>query len=190
MWQAAHDRIAAARTTCFQTTGGQAGGRPISGIESKYLLTGFLECEACGGNLIVRNRGLKTGRRLTYNCGTHFLRGQAACANNVVVRMDDTDETVLAALEHDILLPEVVDQAIGRAVARLQPGMEEFDTKRETLEKQLADLEAQLVNLTTAVADGGDIRSLRSAITQREEKRERVALELSALGSTKPAPTF
>jgi site-specific DNA recombinase len=51
LWQDAHRRLERTRQTYLRLTNGKVWGRPESGIESNYLLTGFLECAGCGGGL-------------------------------------------------------------------------------------------------------------------------------------------
>ena len=48
LWEAVHDRLAGARETYLRRANGQLWGRPASGVESKYLLTGMAQCGTCG----------------------------------------------------------------------------------------------------------------------------------------------
>ena len=43
-------------------------GRPASGIESKYLLTGLTTCSFCGGSLVVQSRISGDDRKFLYHC--------------------------------------------------------------------------------------------------------------------------
>jgi hypothetical protein len=56
LWHAAHERLEASRATYLRTIQGKLWGRPASGIESKYLLTGLVQCSYRGGSLHVRSR--------------------------------------------------------------------------------------------------------------------------------------
>ena len=51
LWQAAHDRLRAAREIYLRDTGGKLWGEPANGIESPYLLTGMALCGICHGAL-------------------------------------------------------------------------------------------------------------------------------------------
>lgn len=55
-WDAAHARIGSRRRVYLRQLNGQLIGRPESGIESKYLLTGFLTCGACGYGMHATRR--------------------------------------------------------------------------------------------------------------------------------------
>src|SRR6059036_1303277 len=59
---------------------GRLNGRPKSegGIESKYLLSGFLVCATCGGRMMITKRTSKRGRPVSYYvCSTHRSRAHA-----------------------------------------------------------------------------------------------------------------
>src|SRR5262249_61076935 len=49
LWAAAHARLAASRASYLRGTRDVRWGRPASGIDSKYLLTGMASCARCGG---------------------------------------------------------------------------------------------------------------------------------------------
>ena len=61
LWRAAHERIDRTRQAYLRTTGGKLYGRPETGVESKYLLSGFLVCGACGGGMHVIRRSSQRG---------------------------------------------------------------------------------------------------------------------------------
>jgi site-specific DNA recombinase len=67
-WQAAHARFEGARSTYIRTQGGRIWSRGASGIESRFLLSGFLACRHCGGPMTVTSREWKSHRHFTYAC--------------------------------------------------------------------------------------------------------------------------
>src|SRR5262249_54412563 len=74
-WEAAHTGLEGARQSYLTGTGGKLWGRPSSGIESKYLLTGFCVCAACGGSLHVRTRDYRRHRVPFYGCSSYSSAG-------------------------------------------------------------------------------------------------------------------
>ena len=44
LWNSVHERLIATRQNYLRSTGGLLMGRPLNGIDSKYLLTGLAEC--------------------------------------------------------------------------------------------------------------------------------------------------
>jgi hypothetical protein len=69
---------------------------------SHYLLSGFLKCGICGGNLvIVTGRG--PGRYPKYDCSQNFYRG--ACPHNLKERQDWVENRLLSELQDAVLTP-------------------------------------------------------------------------------------
>jgi hypothetical protein len=126
-WSAAHERLAATRAVYLQGTRGRHWGRPASGIESKYLLTGFAECAVCHGSLHVRSRSHGRRRAFFYACSSYHLRGRSVCTNRLDVPMDATDREVLSTVEKIILAPEVVRPAVEMAMKYLTPSADVVD---------------------------------------------------------------
>src|SRR5262249_29871697 len=113
LWTAAQTRMQAAAEVYRHRTGGRAFGRPPDGVESPYILTGLGTCAVCGGSMAVLKRahGPRGDRRQVpfYGCMTRHLRGDAICRNALEVRLDEADEAVLAAVEHDVLNVAVLE---------------------------------------------------------------------------------
>jgi hypothetical protein len=91
--------------------------------------------------------------------------------------------------ERDVLQPEVVSEAIRKAVERLTPATDLTDGQRNTLEKRIATTTRDLERLTAAIVDGGDAPTLVAAIRQRENdlatsRRELASLELLTQATT------
>ena len=94
----------------------RGSARPAGAYDSKYLLTGMVECGVCGGTIEQTWNGQKPAYRRWYN----HSRGRAVCANAVVVDMNLADETVLRAITRDVLDPEVVGEALELALRELE----------------------------------------------------------------------
>jgi hypothetical protein len=114
-WKAAHDRLTRSRATYLRTAGGRLWGRPESGIESKYLLTGFVECASCGGGFHVLKRRNLQGLRTYYVCTFHRNRGDQVCANGMLAPMETADATVIEKLQADVLSAPVVMAVVANA---------------------------------------------------------------------------
>jgi site-specific DNA recombinase len=67
---------------------------------SKYLLSGLARCAECGGGFASDSRQHGGHRALFYACTTHWKRGEQACHNGLVGRMEAIDAEVLATLRH------------------------------------------------------------------------------------------
>ena len=98
LWDAAHARLAATRQTYLRTQGGRLWGRPLSGLASKYLLTGLARCGICGGGLEVRSRQHGRRRAFFYSCSSFYRRGPEICPNRFEIPMRTADAVVTEAL--------------------------------------------------------------------------------------------
>jgi site-specific DNA recombinase len=80
LWNRAHARLAELRAAYVRTNGGRLWGRPRSGVDAKYLLTGLAQCGCCNGSLIVKGRDYRKGRKYAYACAYNHLRGRLLVA--------------------------------------------------------------------------------------------------------------
>jgi Integrase repeat unit len=123
------------------------------------------------------------GGRWFYGCMTRHLRGDAICANALEVRLDDAEEAVLAAVERDVLNVAVLETSLAKAMAAFQASATSTGaaTQAAVLRDELAQLEAEVTRLATAIAAGGDLPALVAAMQERERRRASLRAELAAL---------
>ena len=181
LWRAAHERLEGTRGAYLRGTRGRLWGRPASGLESRYLLTGFLACGVCGGSLVVTSRDMKTRRKFAYACSYNRFRGTAVCSNGLWAPMEAADREILDALERDLLRPEIVEAAFAEALEALRPSRDASEQRRATLEAEQRRLDGELGRLTEALVAGGDMASLVAAMKTREQRRGDLADELATL---------
>jgi hypothetical protein len=73
LWTAAHARLKRTYDTYLRRAGGKLVGHPE--LSAKYLLSGFLQCGVCKGNLLVDLRSVKGKLRRAYVCANRKARG-------------------------------------------------------------------------------------------------------------------
>ena len=115
-WAAAHSRLQAAQRTYPAGTAGELWGRPATGLEAKYLLSGLSRCAVCGGSLLVKTRAHGRKRVARYGCSIYHHRGRAICGNALEMSMAAADDAMLDAIRDDILHPDVVREAVAEAL--------------------------------------------------------------------------
>ena len=180
LWAQAQERWKHLRTLYLRATDGRLHGRPTNGHESPYLLTGFTACKTCNGSLSVQSERRTARRSNYYACTTHLRRGAAACAETMHAPMEALDRAVLSAIEHEVLNPVVMVKALEKAIHHLRPRQDETPTaKRQTIQKELAKVEAALARLTQAVVEGGALSTLLGEIKKYEDHRTRLVTELA-----------
>lgn len=183
-WQEAQSRWNNVRVSYLRATNGRLHGRPTNGRESPYLLTGFTACGHCGGSVYVRSRSHGSRRAFHYCCVTHYQRGPESCGERLLLPVPDVDRAILTALEHDVLNPAVVTKAIEKAIDQLQNDREDPELRRDVLTKERQGLETELARFTQAIAAGGSLPTIMSAIKEREARLQRVQGELAILDGT------
>ena len=182
-WKAAHDRLNESRTVYLRGTKGELWGRPASNLDSKYLLTGLIKCEQCGGNMLVRSSSRKGTRAFFYGCMTYHLRGRTACANNLLIPMERTNEAVLRVLERDVLHPDVISKVVDKALDKFKACEIEWKERRHSLYRQIKDIDAEIERLVSAISAGGDIPALVTAVKVANERRIALSSHLTEADS-------
>ena len=178
LWTAVQARLAEMCGLALRSTSGRLMGRPPR-TGAKYLLSGLLRCAQCGSTLEARSRSHGRQRALFYGCAAYHKRGRAVCTNGLTVPMDDFDFAVLAALEDQILQPEILDAALDRATAELMT--DSTVQRRERLEQDLARLEREVSRFTAALGAGGDLETIVAALREREAERAVLQRDLAEL---------
>jgi hypothetical protein len=176
------------RGSYLRATDGRLWGRPETGLESKYLLTGLARCGQCGGTMTVKSRGHGQKRAQFYACSSFHHRGKAICANSLEMRMADADNAVLGALERELLDPNIIQEAIRRAVASVNTPAVDPARRRAALGTSLEQVGAELGALTAAIVAGGEVATLVEAIRQAERRRDALAREMSELDRPRVRP--
>ena len=171
-WDAVQVRLAEVRDTALRTQAGQLLGRPPAHAV-KYLLSGLLRCAECGSTLEARSRSHGKRRVMFYGCAGYHKRGRTVCSNRLIVPMKDFDTVVLDAVERQVLSPDVLSDALDRAVELLGEAAEQ----PPRLDEDLQRVEKELQRLTAALAAGGHLETVVKALREREALRAALMAE-------------
>ena len=181
LWQAVQERLAAVRKTYLRDTGGQLWGRPGTGVESRYLLSGLGECGCCGHNITMIGGRSGNGTHRTplyyYGCMIARDRGPTVCSNGHKARMLEADALVLDTIRARVLTPANIDRTIDTALRLLAERQRaEVDTPRR-LQAELQKDRRKLANFMHAIGEGAapstvmaEIRALEAAIAAKEHE--------------------
>jgi hypothetical protein len=83
-----------------------------------------------------------------------------------------------------VLEPRRIERALDRALQMLDEGGAR--SRRDTLERQLAIVDAELANLAESAARGGAVPVVLAALAKRDGDRRRLRAELSACEAQEP----
>jgi site-specific DNA recombinase len=175
LWRAAHASLEQKQAAYARVTGGRLVGRPEGSRESPYLLTGISRCGLCGGSIYATLRTHGRHERFYYGCFYHRSRGAVACSNALTAPQDEINAVVLEAFRRDVLVPATVEEILADTLRDCKEGARPAAAQREECEGRQRQLEAEIANLTDALAAGAPVVSVRQALQARE--RERVDLQ-------------
>jgi len=170
-WNAAHERLHAARLNYLRDTGGRLGGKPPSGIESRYLLVGMATCAGCGGGLQVYSRSHGKQRTHYYACPRARVD---RCANTLEAPMAVADATAIGLMTDDVLAPDVIELALDKLLAKLRGEPDDdVDATRAQLTTALRRTERELKNLLGVATADDAPDTLVAAVKEREARKKR-----------------
>jgi site-specific DNA recombinase len=178
-WDDAHTRLSEWRCRCLRLKNGQVLGRPPA-TGTRYMLSGLLRCGTCGASMEARTRSHGRRRVPFYGCSAHFRKGSSVCSNNVEIPMADAEDAILSTIESYMLDPGIVQEIVETAVATLRADTAARSQRVEPLDRALAEVDGQLARLTDALAAGGDMTSVLTAIRVREMRRDELRRALAS----------
>lgn len=160
LWDRAAARMVAARL---------AAGTPQWRLKNraKYLLSGFLKCATCGGNLVISNR-------YSYRCATSRDRGDHACSNTLSIPRKRLEAIIVAALRDRLYTPQTIAQIVADVRAELVQLAQEDRRRTEEVgnPKALREVEQEIEHIKAAVRTGRATETLLAMLEEAEAKRK------------------
>jgi hypothetical protein len=184
LWQAAQRRIEQLKKAYVRDMDGRLPwGRPESGRNSKYLLSGLMRCSLCNASIIVHSVSHGRNRKTVpcYVCCERNSKGAMGCANNTRAPVEDMNQHVLAYLDR-MLTPKVIERAVKMAQARAKLELRKDPGVRKKLERDLAGLKAKKQNLLAVQAhldDPADVAEQINELNQQIKAADKTLSNLS-----------
>lgn len=142
--------------------------------DSKYLLSGFARCGCCGGSLTATSRSHGTApnrwRAYFYSCLAYHKRGPEVCSNSLLGRMETLDRAVLGKLASDVLRPDIVEAVVAGVLDARRPKAN--SDQAASIDAELAAIDREIARLTEAIATGGQLTVLLTALQARQARRD------------------
>ena len=166
---AVDERLDKRRHSFLRDKNGRLLGRPRGTGVTRHLLSGFVQCE-CGA-IFERVKGWSG--EYFYQCRTRRRKGPSACTSDLTFDVHELENVFLDQVEHSVLDPDFIDQVV-EALCAANP-----NTEREALLDERKRLVVEVTNLTAAIAAGGDIPALVSALASRDRRLKTLDKELA-----------
>jgi site-specific DNA recombinase len=183
LWQTVRQQLAWKRER-FGRGGGRyakdgSGNQRGLGRGAEHLLTGLLKCSECGSNLTIV-RGYGVGRKPRYGCPNHAIR--ESCKNDLRESEAKIQERLFSRLQSLVLDREVVEFAIQEFSRQLRDRLSNVAANLTADRVREAALDKQLKNLWDVVAQGGDFKSLKGEIANRQSELEAIQERMLTAG--------
>ena len=156
--------------------------------QTRYLLTGILQCAVCGANFIVRAvSNTRFGRYRYYGCAYHARRGDTVCPNHILLPQEAIERELLDLLQQVILTPATLERLLTAVNAKLRAQATAARPRVKELRRALTLVNREISHFTRAIARG-DFASLETALATAEQRRTALQTELAHLdGHQQPA---
>ncbi len=151
------------------------GGRPEGARRPKRLLSGLIHCGCCGGKMNL------TGPGSALRCHNRIERGVAVCDNARTPAYAGVEARVLAAIQAQLLHPDVVEAAMTEMVAERRRRSQGDARRRQKLEAELAEVKRRAARLIDKVADGElSGAAIKDRLMVFEQQRSELERDLAA----------
>jgi site-specific DNA recombinase len=193
LWARVQARLAQSGETFKRVSGGRFFAR-ASGQDhaSPYLMTGILRCSECGATLggipVYHGNGPTATRTKVekYSCSYRRNRGPEACSNGISIRTEAIDTAIVNAIT-SLVSPDMITEAIGRALEIVLGDTAGLSDQREALEREIAQAEKRTSNLVAALAGGTALEAIKSGLEAEEAKKATLRESLAKLPAAMPS---
>ena len=168
------EELTAKYATVIEATQTARANRLNGTHRPRHLLSGLLECGACGGPYAMRGQD-------RYGCSNHVMND--SCSNSRGIRRTELEERVLVGLKDHLMAPEAADAAVRAWAEETNRLNRERSASSEAERKELADIEKKVDGIVDAIQDGAYSAVLKERLHKLEARKE----ELNDRRATVPA---
>lgn len=129
----------------------------------RYLLSGLLKCDECGGNFVVCSS-------TSYGCTSNLNGGKSACANGHRLPRKRTEKYVLGLVRNELLTPEACDLFAVEVGAALKARSRESQNLVKCARKDAASAQAEIDSIMNAIKQGIITNTTRKTLEDAEER--------------------
>ena len=143
----------------------------------RYLFSGLMRCGVCGG-------GFSKISARHFGCST--ARNKGTCGNLLTIRRDVLETTVLDALRHRLMDPELFAVFVAEFTAECNRLQASAGAGLAAKRSELAEVRRRIDGLIRAIEEGLYEPSMKERMQGLERRREALEAELAAAAEPKP----
>lgn len=155
----------------------------------EYLLTGKIECGACGMKMVGKNGGT-WGDKARYDYYICNNRQRTKQCKAKMIRRDIIEIQVLEELEKKILNPEVFPVLAKEIHAGMQSMGGESKKEIVYLQAELTKLQLKINNILELIEEGAGSKELAGRLAQREQEKAILANRIKEIERKTKASSF
>ena len=154
----------------------EASNNPLNRTHrSRYLLSGLLRCNCCGGDYTIINKN-------RFSCSTRKRKG--TCENAHSITVQEIEDRVLVGLKERLMDPELVSAFVEGYQEAMKEERDQAKTAKSQFEKRKADIDRKIAGIFKAIEDGLYEPSMKDRLGELKAQREALEAEFIA-----PKPT-
>ncbi|MFO1039758.1 MAG: recombinase family protein, partial [Geminicoccaceae bacterium] len=173
LWQA----VKARQTKLTTMTGGTTRAAFWDRRRPRYLFSGLMRCGTCGG-------GFSAISELHLGCST--ARNKGTCTNLLTIRRDRLEGTVLDALRHRLMDPELYAVFVAEFTAEWNRLQTSTTNDLQAKRSELTEVKRRIEGMIRAIEEGLYEPSMKERMRALERRREVLEAEIAASVESKP----
>ncbi|MFC1879465.1 recombinase family protein [Chloroflexota bacterium] len=156
-------------------------------VASSYLLSGLLRCKRCGSAMVGSTVTLKGDKKYRYyQCWrAHGQDIEYRCPVRRT-RTEHLEPVVLDIIKERLQDKEWLAQTYQDSHQRARAVYEQEQAKQLRASRELDDVRLQIMRITKAIAEGGQLRSLVLRLAELEETEADLIVDASKLANPQP----
>lgn len=147
----------------------------------RYLLSGLLKCGVCGGGFSKINAHY-------YGCAAAKNKGEAVCTNKRVIKREDLEDTVIAALQSKLMRPDLLDIFCGEYTKHMNELVRVRDAEDARDQAELGKAQQERDNLVQALKDGVSVALIKDDLEKATDRVSELEAKIEAAGKETKKP--
>jgi len=143
-----------------------------TGATPKFLLSGILKCEECGGSMVVHKPG-------HFCCTNAYRRGPGICKNKNHINIELVEREFLASIKNDLFKPQAIEVFTEQVNSLIKQRKKEYSPKITRINRELTDVNKRLDNLMDILEVRGELPdSVLDKIRTYEKQKKLLTTQL------------